>query len=262
MTIVMRNRQGKKLSVEITGPDEAPTVLFSNSLGTDKGMWEPQVNALKADYRIVTYDTRGHGASEVVENTKLENLGADAIDILDGLSIAKAHFCGISMGGLTGLWLGIHHPDRFHSVTMANAAARIGVPVAWHERAETVVGHGLAPVVSGTPARWFSDDFDYKQDALAMRTIQSLADTSPQGYAAACRALAGADLREQISQIHIPALIIVGTRDPVTTVADGQFMQAHIPDSKLSKLAASHLSNIEQPEDFSQELRHFIESLA
>src|SRR5690606_16638357 len=140
--IVIKNRQGKKLSVEITGPDEAPTVLFSNSLGTDKGMWEPQVNALKADYRIVTYDTLGHGASDVVENTKLEDLGADAIDILDGLSIAKAHFCGISMGGLTGLWLGIHHPDRFHGVTIANAAARIGAPAAWQERAETVTGHG------------------------------------------------------------------------------------------------------------------------
>ncbi len=261
MTTVIRNRLGKKLSVEITGPNDAPTVLFSNSLGTDKGMWEPQVNVMKADYRIVTYDTRGHGASEVVENTKLENLGADAIDILDGLSIAKAHFCGISMGGLTGLWLGIHHPHRFHSVTIANAAARIGAPAAWQERAEMVARYGLASVVSGTPARWFSDNFDYQQDKLAMRAIQSLADTSPQGYGAACRALADADLREQINEIPIAALIIVGTRDPVTTVADGQFMQTHIPDSKLSKLAASHLSNIEQPEAFSQELRHFIESL-
>lgn len=261
MSDVIVNRQGKKLSVQMAGPEDAAAILFSNSLGTDRSMWEPQINALKAHYRIVSYDTRGHGTSDVIDGPTLQDLGSDVIDILDGLSIAKAHFCGISMGGLTGLWLGIHHHERFHSLTVGNSAAKIGTQTVWEERANAVASNGLSELVTSTPTRWFSEYFDYKRNALAMRAIQSLADTSPQGYANACRALASADLRENISSIFIPTLIIAGSFDPVTTVADGEFMQTRIPGSKLSQIAASHLSNIEQPEAFNQEIKRFIESV-
>lgn len=123
---MMTNRQGKTLSVQINGPENAPAIVFSNSLGTDHGMWQPQVAALKSQYRVVTYDTRGHGQSDVIENTTLQNLGEDVIDILDALNIEKAHFCGISMGGMTALWLGIYQPTRFYSITVANSAAKTG----------------------------------------------------------------------------------------------------------------------------------------
>ena len=125
-SIMMTNRQGKTLSVQINGPENAPAIVFSNSLGTDHGMWQPQVAALKSQYRVVTYDTRGHGQSDVIENTTLQNLGEDVIDILDALNIEKAHFCGISMGGMTALWLGIYQPTRFYSITVANSAAKTG----------------------------------------------------------------------------------------------------------------------------------------
>lgn len=256
--IIVTNRQGKHLSVQVDGLENAPAIVFSNSLGTDKNMWQPQVAALKSKFKVVTYDTRGHGQSDVIDSTSLKNLGEDVIDILDHLNIEKAHFCGISMGGITALWLGIHYPSRFNSITVANSAAKIWTEDGWNARADAVEKNGVADLVTSTHTRWFSDQFDYQNDALAQQTIQSLADTPAQGYANACRALATADVREQIASISIPTLIIAGRADPVTTVADAEFMQQHIQNSQLKVIDASHLSNIEQPEVFTQALNEFI----
>lgn len=261
MNITMTNRQGKTLSVSVSGQENAPVIIFSNSLGTDKNMWQPQVVALEQQFKVVTYDTRGHGQSDVIEHTTLQNLAEDVIDILNGINIEKAHFCGISMGGITALWLGIHHVDRFLSITVANSAAKIWTTEGWNTRADAVKQNGLADLVTTTHSRWFSERFDYQHNALAQRTIQSLAVTPAAGYAESCRALAQADLTAEIKNIHIPTLIIAGAFDPVTTVADGIFMQQHIQGSELVEIEASHLSNIEQPEFFNQTFLKFIESV-
>ena len=261
MNITMTNRQGKTLSVAISGQDNAPVIVFSNSLGTDQGMWQPQVATFEQQFKVVTYDTRGHGKSDVIEQTTVQNLAEDVIDILDGLNIEKAHFCGISMGGMTALWLGIHHADRFHSITVANSAAKIWNEEGWNTRADAMIENGLADLVATTHTRWFSEQFDYQHDALAQRTIQSLATTPALGYAESCRALAQADLSNEIQNIHIPTLVIAGALDPVTTVDDGIFMQQQIQKSELAVIDASHLSNIEQPELFNQTLSQFIESI-
>ncbi|WP_151982488.1 3-oxoadipate enol-lactonase [Acinetobacter guerrae] len=260
-SIMITNRQGKQLSVQVNGLENAPAIVFSNSLGTDHGMWQPQVEALKSQFKVVTYDTRGHGQSDVIENTTLQNLGEDVIDILDALNIEKAHFCGISMGGMTALWLGIHQSQRFNSITVANSAAKIWTVEGWNARADTVEVNGLADLVASTHTRWFSDKFDYQSNDLAQQTIQSLANTPAQGYANACRALATADVREKIASIAIPTLIIAGAADPVTTVVDGEFLQQHIKESQLYIIEASHLSNIEQPEAFTQVFSQFIKSI-
>ena len=165
------------------------------------------------------------------------------------------------MGGITGLWLGIHHPERFLSITVANSAAKIGQAEAWLSRAESVEQNGLAELVKTTHTRWFSENFDYQHNVVAQTTIQSLANTPAQGYANACRALAYADLRDEITQIQVPVLLIAGTADPVTTVADAEFMQNAIKNSQIAKLEASHLSNIEQPQRFTQELTRFIQQI-
>lgn len=136
MMINIHNRQGYQLAVQVQGQKDAPVIVFSNSLGTDHGMWQPQVAALTDHYQVVTYDTRGHGMSRVIEQSTLQNLAEDVVDILDALRIDKAHFCGISMGGITGLYLAIHHSDRFLSVTIANSAAKIGTAEAWNNRAD------------------------------------------------------------------------------------------------------------------------------
>lgn len=261
MQINMRNRQDKQLAVHILAQENAPAVIFSNSLGTDHGMWEPQVQALKDHYTVITYDTRGHGASDVIDDTTLQNLGEDIIDILDHFSIPKAHLCGISTGGITALWLGIYYPERFYSITVANSAAKIGTADAWNTRAETVKKIGLSELVKSTHSRWFSKKFDHQNHHHAQQTIQSLAMTPVHGYAHACSALAQADLREKIAEISIPTLIIVGEYDPVTTIEDGIFMQNKIPKSKLCVIQASHLSNIEQPKKFTQEFNKFIRTI-
>jgi len=258
VNITMTNRQDKHLAVQVNGQEDAPVIVFSNSLGTDKGMWQPQVAAFEQQFKVVTYDTRGHGQSDVIEQTTIQNLAEDVIDILNGLNIEKAHFCGISMGGMTALWLGIHHADRFHSITVANSAAKIWTAEGWNARADAVMANGLADLVATTHARWFSEQFDYQHDALAQRTIQSLATTPALGYAESCRALAKADLSTEIQQITVPTLIIAGAFDPVTTVVDGIYMQQQIQNSELTVIDASHLSNIEQPGHFTQTLSQFI----
>lgn len=257
----INNRQGHPLAVQVQGRKDAPVIMFSNSLGTDHGMWQAQVTALAEHYQVITYDTRGHGTSSVIADTTLQNLAEDVIDILDALAVEKVHFCGISMGGITALALAINHAQRFHSITVANSAAKIGHAEAWNSRADSVEQNGLAELVKTTHTRWFSEHFDYAHDVLAQKTIQSLAVTPAQGYANACRALADADVRAQLGQIQIPTLIIAGQYDPVTTIQDAEFMHHHIANSQLEILLASHLSNIEQPQVFTQELTKFIQRI-
>lgn len=257
MTLI-NNRNGQQLAVYTFGDAAKPALIFSNSLGTDHSMWQVQVAAFSQDYFVICYDTRGHGKSAVIENTSLKDLANDVLDIFDRLQIKEAHFCGISMGGITGLQLGLIAPDRFLSITIANSAAKIGQEAAWLSRADAVEAQGLADIVSTTHTRWFSDKFNYLHDAVAQQTIQSLSVTPPKGYAASCRALAHADLRNQIAQIQVPCLALCGGLDPVTTVADGEFMQAHMPKCELAVVDASHLSNIEVPQQFNQVFAEFI----
>ena len=253
------NRQGKTLSIQVEGSEQAPIIIFSNSLGTDKGMWDPQAAYFKEKYRVVRYDTRGHGQSDVIDETTFASLGEDVIDIMDALNIEKAHFCGISMGGITALWLGLNAANRFNSITIANSAAKIGQTDAWITRADTVEQNGLSDLVKTTHTRWFSNEFDYENNALAQQTIQSLAITQPKGYANACRALAYADVRHELPNIKTPALVICGSQDSVTTLEDGEFMCAQLHNAELAILNASHLSNIESPNEFIEVLERFIE---
>ncbi|OTG62412.1 3-oxoadipate enol-lactonase [Acinetobacter silvestris] len=258
MNNTITNRQGKTLSIQIEGLDNAPVLIFSNSLGTDKGMWDPQAVYFKDKYTVVRYDTRGHGKSDVIDDTTLANLGEDVIDIMDALNIQQAHFCGISMGGLTALWLGLNAPDRFKTITVANSAAKIGQLDAWISRADTVEKNGVADLVNTTHSRWFSDQFDYQHNALAQQTIRSLALTPAKGYANSCRALAYADVRAELPELKIPTLLICGAQDPVTTIEDGEFIRGQLQNSELVVIEASHLSNIECPDIFSQELEIFV----
>lgn len=259
MMTFVDNRQGQPLATYRFGDATKPTLIFSNSLGTDHGMWQAQVDYFAKDYDVICYDTRGHGKSAVIENSTLLDLAHDVLDILDHYQVKKAHFCGISMGGITGVQLALVAPTRFASVTIANSAAKIGQEAAWLSRADSVEKDGLADLVATTHTRWFSEKFDYIHDAVAQKTIQSLSVTAPKGYAASCRALATADLRDQLPQITVPCLALCGALDPITTVADGEFLQQHIANAQLAVVEASHLSNIEQPEPFNQVLASFIQ---
>lgn len=257
---LMNNRNGQQLAVYRFGDRTKPSIIFSNSLGTDHRMWQAQIDFFAQDYDVICYDIRGHGKSAVIEDTTLMDLANDVIDVLNHCAVERAHFCGISMGGITGIQLGLIAPERFYSITIANSAAKIGSAEVWLKRADAVEKKGLADIVSTTHTRWFSDQFDYQQDAVAQNTIQHLSTTSAQGYAAACRALAHADLRDQLGTIMVPCLALCGALDPVTTVADGEVLKQQIPDCLLAVVEASHLSNIEQPQAFNQALLSFIQS--
>ena len=241
------------------GDANKPGVIFSNSLGTNYGMWQQQFNHFKNDYFVICYDTRGHGASTAPQGPySIEQLGQDVIHLLDHLNINKATFCGISMGGLTGQWLAIHQPERFNHVIVCNTAAKIGQEQAWLDRAALVREQGLSPIAATAASRWFTDPFIQSQATIVETLSNDLAASSAEGYANCCEALAKADLREQLKDITVPVLIVAGMQDPVTTLTDGQFMLDHIPHAQMFEINASHISNIECPNEFNQAVQRFI----
>ena len=222
-------------------------------------MWKPQVDVLKKLFYIICYDTRGHGESTAPKGPyTLAQLGQDVIHLMDHLSIKTASFCGISMGGLTGQWLAIHHPERFNHVIVCNTAAKIGQEHAWTERAKLVREQGLEPIASTAASRWFSEPFIQSNTAVIAKLSNDLGAGSPEGYASCCEALAKADVREQLKTITMPVLIVAGQQDPVTTVADAEFMLSQIPNSQLVEIDASHISNVEQPTAFNEALKQFL----
>lgn len=248
-----------QINYQTFGDANKPALIFSNSLGTKYSMWQPQIEHFQQDHYVICYDTRGHGASSAPQGPySLEQLGQDVVNLLDHLDIAKAAFCGISMGGLTGQWLAIHKPERFSQVIVCNTAAKIGQEQVWQDRAVLVREQGLAPIAATAASRWFTDPFIQSNPAVVAELSNDLGAGSPEGYANCCEALAKADVREQLSSIQIPVLIIAGQQDPVTTVADGQFMQQRITNSRLFEINASHISNIEQPEAFNQAVQTFL----
>lgn len=244
------------------GEASAPALVLSNSLGTTLEMWAPQVAAWAQDFRLVRYDTRGHGGSPVTPGPyDFDGLGNDVLAILDALHIERAHFCGLSMGGHTGLWLGIHASDRLQSLVICNSAAKIGTAAAWTERAAMVRSSGadgMRSLAESAPGRWFTPEFVHRQPALVRQTQDGIAAIASEGYAACCEALATSDLTQQLGQIRAPTLLVAGAFDPVTTVADAEAMQASIAGAQRAVVPASHLSNLEAPEAFSQAVLGFL----
>lgn len=257
MTFVQVN--DVRLHVRTDGDPARPCIVLSNSLGTDLSMWDPQAAVLARDYHVVRYDTRGHGLSERgTAPVTLERLGRDVVGLLDALKIQRAHFCGISMGGMIGQWLGIHAPQRLGKLVLANTAARIGTAEGWTSRADLVRRAGMADVADGAAARWFTPAFRARSPGLVDAMLVRLREQDPQGYAACCDALAQADLRAGIAAIRCPTLVIAGRADPVTTVADARVLAETIANAALAEVDASHISNIEADHPFSEHLRRFL----
>ncbi|AEI81205.1 3-oxoadipate enol-lactonase//4-carboxymuconolactone decarboxylase [Cupriavidus necator N-1] len=250
---------GARLFYTVDGPDSAPAILFSNSLGTDHTMWEPQAAALAGRFRVVRYDTRGHGRSTAPGDAfTVAQLGQDVIAILDALGIEQAVFCGLSMGGLTGMWLGIHAPQRFSHIVLANTAAKIGNADGWNTRIDTVLREGMAVMVAPSVERWFTPGFA----ATAERALDGLRDVlaglDPRGYAANCAAVRDADFRESVASIQVPVLVIAGSQDPSTPAQEGRELADAIPGARFVELPAAHISSFEQPGRFTAALLDFV----
>lgn len=237
------------------------TVVFSNSLGTDLMMWDKQLKLLGQEFNILRYDTRGHGKSEVTEGDySIEMLGNDVLDLLDYLKIESVNFCGLSIGGLTGQWLGIHAPERLNKLILCNTAVKIGNKESWNTRIETVQKNGLDSIVSGTQERWFTPEYVTENKAEVASVLATFVQTPLAGYISCCAAVRDADFTDEVSEISAPTLIISGTEDLVTTVKDGDFLMEKIPDSILAALKTAHISNIEKGDDFTKLLIEFIKN--
>ncbi len=248
--------------VAIDGQPDAPALVLSNSLGTTLEMWDAQVAALSASHRLIRYDTRGHGGSPVTQGPySVDDLGQDVLALLDALNIDQAYLCGISMGGHTGLWLGVHAGARMRGIAVCNSAAKIGTAQAWQERAATVRSQGAAAMqalADSASGRWFTPGFTQTHPDVVQRAQAWIAGIAPEGYAACCEALATSDLRDSISRIAVPTLLLAGADDPVTTVADAQAMRDSIAGSSLAVVPASHLSNLEAPQAFEKAVLNFL----
>ena len=250
-----------QINYQTFGDAAKPALIFSNSLGTNFKMWQAQIDFFQQDFFVICYDTRGHGASSAPQGPySIDQLGQDVVNLLDHLNVEKATFCGISMGGLTGQWLAIHRPERFNQVVVCNTAAKIGQEQAWNDRAALVREQGLQPIASTAASRWFTEPF-IQSNATVVNNLQNdLAAGSAEGYASCCEALAKADVREQLKDITVPVLVVAGQQDPVTTVVDGQFMVERIANSQLFEINASHISNVELPNEFNQAVKQFIQA--
>jgi 3-oxoadipate enol-lactonase len=247
-----------QLHVQHSGLEKGTPIVFLNSLGTDLNMWNQQVAQLSSSYRMIQMDTRGHGQSAVSRGPySIDLLCEDVIHTLDALGVPKAYFCGISMGGMMALNLSILYPSRVEKIVAANTAAIIGNESAWLERANLVRMLGMGPVVAGAAGRWFTSQFNNDHVDQVNVMLAQLAKTPSEGYAACCEALSKADLREKVASISVPVCIVAGELDPVTTVIDGQFLVEKISSSRLEVLPASHLSNVENPQQFSEILSRF-----
>jgi 3-oxoadipate enol-lactonase len=250
---------GVSLHYRLDGPEGAPVLAMSNSLGTDLGMWEPQMPALAKTHRVLRYDTRGHGLSGLPPaQYGVARLGRDVLALMDELEIGQAAFCGLSMGGMTGMWLGVHAPSRFSRLVLCNTAAKIGTPDVWNARIAAVRQGGMAGIVQGVIARWFTDGFVAADPQAVEKISAMLLATAPEGYCRACEAVRDMDQRQDIAAIRAPTLVVAGAHDLATPAADGRFVADAIPGARYVELPAAHLSNIECRDAFTGALTGFL----
>jgi 3-oxoadipate enol-lactonase len=249
-----------RIHYRFDGREAAPVLVFSNSLGTNLSMWDAQVPVVAARFRVLRYDTRGHGQSSVTPGPySIMQLGRDVVRLLDALEIERAHFCGLSMGGMTGMWLGVYAAPRIERLVLCDTAAKIGTAEIWNARIEAVRKGGMAAVAEAVIQRWFTPAFIAHAPGAIERTRQMILTTPPEGYVANCAAIRDMDQRESISRITAPTLAIAGLKDPVTTPADARYIVERIAGAQYVELDAAHLSNIEAAEHFTQALTHFLD---
>lgn len=248
-----------RLHYRSDGDRSRPCLVLSNSLGTDLSMWDAQAERIAADFFVVRYDTRGHGQSgDGPGPASIDDLGHDVLALLDHLDIEQASFCGISMGGMTGQWLGINAPGRIRRLVLANTAAKIGNADGWTARAAQVRAAGMDGIADSAPSRWFTPAFIDRAPETVARMVATLRAQDAQGYANCCQALAHADMRADVRSIVAPTLIVAGADDPVTTVADGEWLRDHIRGARLATVQASHISSVEAEAEFTCIVRGFL----
>ncbi len=249
---------GTSFHYDFAGDPSLPVLAFSNSLGADLSMWDAQISTLLPHFRVLRYDTRGHGRSAMSSNpTTIAALGLDLLALLDALQIDRFHLCGVSLGGLTAQWIALHASDRVQTLVLSNTAAKIGEADAWNQRIQVVTTGGLAAIADTVPARWFTPAF-VSDSSRFQPQKDMLLRCSTRGYIAAAAALRDTDLRPEIPSISTPTLVISAADDLATPPSDGQFLHSAIANSRFLLLPGGHLCNIEFPELYNAALLQFL----
>jgi len=247
------------LYYEIGGHPTAPVIVLVNSLGANLDMWDKVLPHLERDFRVLRYDTRGHGVSSVpVPPYSIEQLGEDLLKLFEKLSIENCYLCGLSLGGLVGLWLGIHAPQKIKALILANTAARIGTSEGWNARIAAVQSLGMTAIAQATPGRWFTHTYIQQHPEEMSQIANMIASTSPDGYIGCCGVLRDTDLLSELAAIEIPCLVITGNEDQATPPADGRTLHSRLRNSTYLELNASHLSAWEQSADFAGAILDFV----
>jgi 3-oxoadipate enol-lactonase len=254
----MIDADGCLLNVSVDGRDSGPTLVLSNSLGTTMAMWEPQMAEFAKLFRVVRYDRRGHGKSGMKGPVTLERYGRDVLAILDDLNIDRVHWCGLSMGGMVGQWLGANAPQRFDRIVLANTSSYYPDPTNWQNRIKAVREGGIAAVADAVISGWLTADFREAHPQVAANMKAMLIASPVEGYLAACEALSTLDQRALLPTIKSRTLVIAGRHDQATPVSAAEFIRANIPGASMTLLDAAHISNVEQPHAFTDAVVGFL----
>ncbi len=238
----------------------APALLFINSLGASLEMWDAQIAAFSDRFECVRYDARGHGQSSAGSSDELtlEQLARDALAVLDACGIARAHLCGLSLGGMTAMQIAHQWPDRVLKLVLCNTSAHMPPRENWQSRIDAVRASGLGGSVDGTLERWFTPEFRQAQPDTVERVRQMILTADPKGYAACASAIRDMDLRNSLESISARTLVIAGAQDPATPLPHAELIANSIPEAKLTTLDCAHLSNIERAEEFNAALLDFL----
>jgi 3-oxoadipate enol-lactonase len=259
MTMPVIENGQVRIRYAVSGREDGEWLVLSNSLGSSLAMWDKVVALLESQYRVLRYDTRGHGGSSVPTGPyTIDQLGADVLRLLDEVGAERVSFCGLSLGGLTGMWLGLHASHRLNRLILANTAARIASPQLWNERIDFVVQSGMEQLSAATLARWFTPQYREAHAGEMEQIRQMIAGISPDGYAACCAVLRDTDLRAHISSISVPTLVITGTHDPATPPGDGRAVADAVQGAQYIELDASHMSAWERGDKFADAVLHFL----
>jgi len=244
---------------ELDGPANAPALVLSNSLGTNLSLWDPQASVFAKAFRLLRYDSRGHGrTSATLGEYTVETLGRDVLQLLDALNLDRVNFCGLSIGGMTGMWLAVNAPQRLSKLVLSNSAPKIGKLDPWNQRIKLVRESGTRAVAQPVVEKWFTSEFRTKHPDQITKTRHMIETTSTDGYAGSCAAVRDFDFWENVPAIRAQTLVIAGTHDQSVPPSDAQKLANQIPGARYLELSAAHISNVEAAARFTDEVSEFL----
>ena len=252
--------KGSRIYYRLEGVQSRPLLVLVHCLGTDHGMWDPQISALLRHFQVLRLDLRGHGASDApAGDYTIEQLGRDVLAVVDAAGYSRFMYCGLSIGGMIGQWLGVHARERIERMVLANTSPRMADPGLFDARRVAVLEHGMGSVVDAVMPRWFSARTLAARNPVAESMRAVLRATNPVGYAGCCAAIRDMDNRALLKGIKLPVLVISGDDDVSTPWAGhGEVLAQEIEEATFVHLPATHVSNIEQPSSFSAAVLDFL----